>query len=474
MFLIPILSPLLAGLLAFFIPKDSLRRGLLVGTAILHSISCALAFILPSQALFNGWLAMDPLGLLFLSTTSLIFLAAAIYGVGYFQRQQAAAEKPPEATFTGCLLLFLAAMSLMCASQNFGLFWIALEASTLASAPLIFFHRHQRSLEATWKYLILCSIGIALALLGLFFLSIAAHGGPELTLAELIRKASTLHPLWLRASFLLLLVGYGTKMGLVPLHTWLPDAHSESPSVASALLSGALLNCSFLGILRAYQVCIAAGQGTFCDSLLRGFGLLSIVVATIFILNQTDFKRMLAYSSIEHMGILALGVGLGGAATFGAMFHALNHSLVKGMLFLLSGNILEIYQTKAIPDIKGLLKTQRGTGVLWVAGLFAICGFPPFGTFLSEFTILKGALERGRYVEAALFLTFLGLIFLGMAGGFLGIAQGSPSKAEKVTISKWLFVPPAVLCLLAIFVGLYLPPQLQTLLEAAARALGGA
>ena len=240
----------------------------------------------------------------------------------------------PEAVFAGCLLLFLATMTLVTVSRHLGLMWVGVEATTLASAPLIYFHRHHRSLEATWKYLLICSVGIALALLGNFFVAVAARsaGGPmiHLTIDDLVAHAGSLNPLWLKAAFLFFLVGYGTKMGLAPLHTWLPDAHSEAPSVVSALLSGALLNCAFLTILRTHSLLSAAGLAAFSSDLLVLFGLLSMAVAAVFILGQADFKRMLAYSSVEHMGILALGIGIGGAATFGAMLHAVNHSLDQG------------------------------------------------------------------------------------------------------------------------------------------------
>ncbi|HEY9765884.1 MAG TPA: proton-conducting transporter membrane subunit, partial [Chroococcales cyanobacterium] len=246
----------------------------------------------------------------------------------------------------------------------------------------------------------------------------------------------------------------------------------------SALLSGALLNCTFLGILRVYQVCLAADQGAFCDSLLRGFGLLSIAIAAVFILSQKDFKRMLAYSSVEHMGILALGVGMGGAATFGAMLHTVNHSLVKAMLFLLAGNILDFYRTKKIPDVTGMLRTQPATGALWVAGLFAISGFPPFGTFLSEFVVLKGAFEGGFILEGVALLAFLCLIFIGMASAFLPMSQGNKIVQEEGQHSHWKpsfwsIAPPLVLCGLALLIGCFLPPALHELLQAAARSLGG-
>ena len=298
---------------------------------------------------------------------------------------------------------------------------------------MIYFHRHHRSLEATWKYLLICSVGIALALLGNFFVAVAARsaGGPmiHLTIDDLVAHAGSLNPLWLKAAFLFFLVGYGTKMGLAPLHTWLPDAHSEAPSVVSALLSGALLNCAFLTILRTHSLLSAADLAAFSSDLLVLFGLISMVVAAVFILGQADFKRMLAYSSVEHMGILALGIGIGGAATFGAMLHAVNHSLTKAMLFLAAGNILALYRTKSTTRVRGVLRTLPATGVLWLAGFLAIVGSPPFGPFLSELTILKGVLDAGRPLVAAAYLSALAVVFVGMATIFLRMAYGLPPAA---------------------------------------------
>ena len=259
----------------------------------------------------------------------------------------------PEATFTGCCLLFLAAMTLVIVSQHWGLMWVAVEATTLASAPLIYFHRSPKSLEATWKYLVICSVGIALALLGNFFLAVAAQGMSQrafhpMLIENLETHARELDPQWLKAAFLLLLVGYGTKMGLAPLHTWLPDAHSEAPSMISALLSGVLLNCAFLAILRGHSLAgqsrtwaLSARTCWFCSGCYRW------PWPDLFIISQMDYKRLLAYSSVEHMGILALGVGIGGIAGFGSMLHAVNHSVAKAMLFLAAGNTMAYFHTKS-------------------------------------------------------------------------------------------------------------------------------
>lgn len=293
-------------------------------------------------------------------------------------------------------------------------------------------------------------------------------------LDELLRLAPGLDPNWFKAAFIFILVGYGTKMGLAPLHAWLPDAHSESPSLVSALLSGALLNCAFLGILRAQQVAVAAGLADFGQEMLLGFGLLSMGFAAVFIIGQGDFKRILAYSSVEHMGVLAFGVGAGGAAAAGAMLHAVNHSLTKAMLFMIAGNILAAYHTKSSYDARGVCRALPVSGALWIAGFLAIAGAPPFGLFVSEFAILKAA-ATVRPAAAALYLALLAIIFVGMATPILRMAQGPatpgvvPARGES-----GLFVgPPLVLASLVLGLGLWSPPVLRDFLGRAAALLGG-
>lgn len=486
-----LLLPFIAGILALVLRNDYARRALLIIVAVAHSGLVWRLWLARPAPILNGWLGVDATGLLFLSIASILFLASMIYAVGYLSREKADSPirqkdfedgslfvNAPEAVLTACLLFFLATMTLVCLSQHLGLFWVAIESTTLASAPLIYFHRHHRSLAAAWKYLLICSIGIALALLGNFLLAVAtsnASGETPLLLQRLIQIAPVMNPLWLKAAFIFLLIGYGTKMGLAPLHTWLPDAHSESPSIVSALLSGALLNCAFLGILRAAQICYSAGLETFVADLLIVFGLLSMGFAAIFILRQTDFKRMLAYSSVEHMGILALGVGLGGAGTFGALFHAVNHSLTKAMLFLVAGNILNAFKTKSTADVRGLGRLIPISGALWIAGFFSITGSPPFGTFLSEFTILKAALDQGRMAIALAYLLLLALIFVAMARIVLEMAQGKAVHLQtQIRKESWVeIMPPAALCVMVLILGVYMPPFMATALHEAARLIGG-
>ena len=504
MILALILVPAIAGIVAFTIRDHRLRRALLVTTATAHtSLTAVAAFggvvVAPVQGSVNlgsvvvepvraGWLVLDGVGLLFLGITSALFMVASLYTVGYLARESTEEHRDseegllfsnaPEAVFSGCFLFFLSTMTLVTVSHHFGLLWVGIEATTLTTAPLIYFHRHHRSLEAAWKYLLICSVGIALALLGNFFLAVGAtrEGGGQdpLVLSVLLGNPSHMNVPWLKGAFLCLLVGYGTKMGLAPMHTWLPDAHSEAPSVISALLSGALLNCAFLGILRAQQVLSAAGQAQFGQELLVGFGLVSMGLAAAFIVRQADYKRMLAYSSVEHMGVLALGVGLGGAATFGAMLHAVNHSLAKAMLFLVAGNILALYRTKSADRVRGVSRMLPISGFLWVAGFLAITGSPPFGPFLSEFTILNAALSQQRVGVAVAYLSMLALVFVGMTTIFIRMAQGSPPEAASRPREPVLAIlPPAILAIPVLVLGVYIPPPLSRALHEIARALGG-
>jgi hydrogenase-4 component F len=499
-----LLTSAVAGLMAFVLRPNWPRRALLLLAAAAHATLVAACWVRQPAPVVSGWMAVDAASLLFLSVTSVLFLATALYAVGYLAHEARSGkhhdeeeEEPPfvnfpEAAFAGCLLLFLATMTLVAVSRHLGLMWVGVEATTLASAPLIYFHRHHRSLEATWKYLLICSVGIALALLGNFFVAVAARsvGGPtiHLTIDDLVAHAGSLNPLWLKAAFLFFLVGYGTKMGLAPLHTWLPDAHSEAPSVVSALLSGALLNCAFLTILRAHTLLSAADLAKFSSDLLVLFGLISMAVAAVFILGQADFKRMLAYSSVEHMGILSLGVGIGGVAAFGAMLHAVNHSLTKAMLFLAAGNILALYRTKSTTRVRGVLRTLPVTGVLWLAGFLAIAGSPPFGPFLSELTILKGIFDAGRPGVAAAYLAALAIVFVGMATIFLRMAYGPPpgSMADAAGVAPdasgtqpfarreplWSVAPAMMLGLAVLALGVYIPPRFTDLMHQAAAVLG--
>ena len=442
----------------------------------------------------NGLLAPDPLGALFLMLASLLFLAASIYAV-YYLREEDRLEvhadihggpgftNAPQRRLAACLCFFLSSMTLVTTTPHLGALWVGIEGTTLSSAPLIYFHRHQRSLEATWKYLIICSVGIALAMVGNILLSVAFYtpDGMEAMvegmdqLGWFVSHARAGEETWLKAAYIFLLVGYGTKMGLAPLHNWLPDAHSQAPSLVSALLSGALLNCALLGILRGHQIMLAAGLGGFSGGLLSFFGLISLVTAAIFIVGQGHYKRMLAYSSVEHMGILALGIGVGGLAVSGAMLHAVCHSLTKCMLFLLSGNILARYHTFSSYDVRGMRWTMPITGALWMAGFLAVAGSPPFGIFISEFIIFKGMLAADSPLLAAAYLLALAVIFVGLSVAVLRMVQGNRPTDMPQTVREPLLsvLPPLVLGLAVLTLGLWIPDWLWNFLRQGAALIGG-
>lgn len=496
MLLTLIFLPFAGAIISWFIVSDHLRRRFLLSIAFIELLLAISCWIWEPASFHGDLLYQDSMGRLVLSLTCLLFFAAAIYAQGYLQTEKKEKRKDfersfyfvnaPETTFTACLLLFLSAATLAASTRHFGLLWVGIEATTLASAPLIYFHRHSRSLEATWKYLMICSVGIGLALLGNFLLDISMQTesgqGAGMTLTAYMNEAANAHPGWFKAAFVFLLIGYGTKMGIAPMHTWLPDAHSEAPSLVSALLSGALLNCAFLGIYRTTQVSIAVGLAEFSSTLLLAFGALSLLVAGLFIVGQTDYKRMLAYSSIEHMGILLLGIGLGltagvstetiphTIASRGWVLHMVCHSLIKGALFFTAGNILAKYHTKSASDITGLQKIVPITAILWMSGIIAIVGAPPFGLFISEFSILQILLEKDFFIITFFYLLMLGIIFVGMITPALQMYKGTPPYGirPQPTESFFSITPSACLLIAALIVGLFTPNWLASALDTAA------
>jgi hydrogenase-4 component F len=465
-----ILLPVGAGLLAYLSPTARARNALLVGTAAAHTAGVALLWSRPGLAAVGGWLAVDPLGLTVLTVVSILFLAVSTYAVGFLGLER---QRGGRVFVTG-LLGFLAAATLVGLAHHLALVWIGMEATTLSLAPLVF-HRHdRRSLEAVWKYLVLSSVGIGLALLGTFFLASAQVHGRPLILEDLIRYAGTLQPGLLRGGFIFLLVGYGTKMGLAPLHAWKPDTYGEAPSLVAGLMAGGLTSCAFLGLARTVSIMTAAGQSGFMRPPLLALGIVSMVVSTAFIIGQTDLKRLLAYSSVEHMGILVLALAIGGVGSYGAMLHLVNNGLAKGLTFLAIGNVVVFYRTSEAAAIRGVLQRAPWTGVLLIAGLFAITGSPPFGMFISELTILGAAIRGGFVWLAVIMIVLLAVIFVGMAKMVLDVAYDKPGEnSEPASESPSLIAGPLVLGLIVLMLGVYLPGPLRAVLGEAARALGG-
>jgi hydrogenase-4 component F len=465
-----ILLPAVTGAVAWLAPSARWRSRLLVAVAAAHVAGTATLWWRQDGSTPEGWLSVDALGLVVLTVVSIVFLAVAVYSVRFLESAKAQGAR----VFIGCLLAFLAAASLVALAHHFALVWIGMEATTLALAPLVFFRRDRRSLEAVWKYLVLSSVGIALALFGTFFLAAAQVDGRPLILGDLVRNAANLRPGLLRAAFVFLLVGYGTKMGLAPLHSWKPDTYGEAPSPVAGLMAGALTSCAFLGLARTVEVMAAAHQADFIRPPLFALGLASLVVSAGFMIGQTDLKRLLAYSSVEHMGILAIALGIGGAGAYGAALHLLNNGLIKGSIFLAVGNVVLLSGTSEASATRGVLRRAPWTGLLLLAGLFAVTGSPPFGLFVSEFTILSAAFHAGLTWLAIVMLLLLAVVFVGMARLILGVVYGTPEAGAAPMAEPFpLVAGPLILGGLVLILGLYIPPLLQDTLARAAGALGG-
>lgn len=468
-----ILLPLGFAAVALAVPSDRVRPMLLPVGAIAHLALTFAALADRGPVPAGRFLALDALGGFALLVISLLFTICALYAPGYLLYRLDRGNR----VFVPCLFVSLGMASGVALAQHLGVLWVAIETTTLATAPLLYFNRNARSLEAAWKYLVIGSVGIALALFGTFFLAYAAHlTGQEVSLfLEVMRAhADGFSRPWLRAGFVFLLVGYGTKMGLAPLHTWKPDAYGEAPGLVGALLAGGMTTCAFLALLRTFAVLVAAGEGPFARELLVALGLLSLGVAAAFMVRQPDFKRMLAYSSVEHMGILVLGIGLGGAGVFGALLHTLNNAVTKSVMFLAAGNIHRAYGSKRVEDVSGAMVRLPVSGTLFLLGFFAVTGSPPFAPFVSEFTILNAAVGTGQYTVAALFVLLLGAIFIGMGSTVLAVVQGRPSaEAERMPyVDRFRKTFPILLAMsLVVLLGLWVPAPLESLIREAAAGL---
>ncbi len=471
-----LLLPFCGSVLAFSLPSDRLRPLLLPLCATPH---LALTFLVIQSGrpltTANGWIGVDPLSRLILPVISLLFLGCSFYAVGYLRCRIAWGNR----NFVGCLLLFLSAMTLATISRHLGLLWVAVETTTVASAPLIYYNRNRLSMEATWKYLLLGSVGIALAMLGILFIAYAGLAGGEhvsLQLDDILHGAANYSRPWLRAGFVFLLVGFGLKVGFAPLHTWKPDAYGEAPGLVGALLAGGLTSVAFLALLRTLQIMDAASEAVMAREAFLAMGLLSIAFAAVFVVRQPDFKRMLAYSSVEHMGILAIGISVGGVATFGAMLHLINNALTKGVLFLAAANIHRRFGSKKVADARGAISLVPLSATLFLLGFLAITGSPPFAPFISEFTILQGVFSNGHFVTGGLFLFFLAVIFIGMGSTVLSVVFGTPPEKTGTGYENYrdTFATtgvPLIMLLIIFVLGVYLPDPVRHICADAAALL---
>jgi len=457
--------PMVGALAALAWPRDGSRRWLLPVVGVGHAALAIWMLIAPPPVTEGGWLGFDALTRAILPAVSLLFLACSAYGVTYLKIRAERSNR----VFLASLLALMGLISLSLQARHLGLLWIAVEGATLATVPLLHFNGTARAFEATWKYLLVGGTGVAFSLLGSFFLGYASlhgGGGGDLTFSALAKSGATLSRPWLVSAWVFLLTGYGTKMGLAPMHTWKPDAYGEAPGIVGALLAGGMTTVAFVALLRVKQVVETAGLGNMASLTLMTLGLFSMLVAALFLLGTPDFKRMLAYSSVEHMGILSVGAALGSAGVLAALFHVWNNSLTKGALFLSAGNLRRASGGRTISDVTGMAWLTPASARIFVTGLFAVTACPPFGPFFSELGIVRAALADGKVWTVALFLSCLLLAFLGMTRLVFAIVDGRPRNADRENATRWretlgVILPPLALLVASLWLGLATPPILR-------------
>ena len=473
--LLLIIVPLVGAAIAAAWPSNRTRPWLLPVFGFVHVVLTFWLFINPPVVAPGAWLGFDPLARAVLPAVSLLFLVCAAYGVSYLRIR----SERPNRVFVALLLAILGLLSAGHQARHLGLLWIATEAVTLAAVPLLHFNGTPRAFEATWKYLLVGGTGIALSLLGSFCLGYASlHGGGvgDLTFTALTAQGAGLSRPWVLTAWVLLLVGYGTKMGLAPMHTWKPDAYGEAPSIVGAILAGGVTTVAFTAILRVRSVIGAAGEGAIANRTLLVIGLFSMLVAALFLLGTRDLKRMLAYSSVEHMGILCIGAALGGAGVAAALFHVWSNGLTKGALFLSAGNIRRAAGSASMDDVRGMSLLTPRSAAIFVTGMFAVTALPPFGPFFSELQVVRAALASGHGVATTMFLGCLLLAFFGLTRVVFGIADGRPrpttrTNAQRFVETAGVIVPPLVLLGLSLWLGLFTPPILREAWSAAVTPL---
>jgi hydrogenase-4 component F len=430
---------------------------------------------------FGNWLYLDHLGGVVLLIVICVSFLASLYSVGYLRQEvlEGAVRTGELRRYFALFHAFVFTMLVSSVSGNLGLLWTAIAATTISSAPLVDFYGTAEPLEAAWKYILLTTAGSMVALVGFLLLyqagSTLLGGSYDFTVPTLVQVAPRLPAAIGLPAFLLVLVGLGTKAGLAPMHFWLPDAHSQAPSPVCALLSGAELNCAMLGILRVYAlVAPGAGPGRLRGELLA-FGLLSVVLGVAFLISQRDFKRLLAYSSIENMGLVAVGLGVGGPlAVFGALLQMINHAFAKSLMFFGTGNLLLRYRTRTIDQVGGVVRLMPVTGTVAIFGVLALAGVPPFGPFLSEFSIVTGALSSHQWWPGLLVPFMLLVAFVALVFPFHRMVLSTPptlgpgARAGNAGLLVPLYLALAFLLVL----GVWIPGPLRDLLTGAARAVG--
>jgi hydrogenase-4 component F len=490
-----LLIPLITAVLCYFAKNRKCIEYInLIGSVALVTVSIFPISASLSTPIFflRDMLFMDALSSYLMSILIFVSFVAAIYSVDYmgheFEEKMISIKELRY--FYVLLHLFIFTMALSIASNNIGILWMAIEGTTIVSSLLVGFYKDRESVEAAWKYIILCTVSLIFGLFGIFivYYASAAVSGGEGTLnwTELRDIAHSMNPKTMKLAFIFILVGFGAKAGFAPIHNWLPDAHSQAPTPVSALLSGVLIKCAFLGIIRFVIIGNECLGLSYCGNLLMLFGLVSMGVASAFILVQNNFKRLLAYSSIEHIGIIAIGMGIGGFwGIYGSLLHMLNHAIVKPLLFFSTGVVRLKYHTTSMDKVKGAMTVLPLTGVVMLIAALAIAGSPPFNIFLSEYTILKAAVDGGNWLTFTLFIIFATIIFAGLLRHFGGMVFGKPNieiedhgyenengkgerKGNKMSIGIII-----IMAAIMVVLGLYIPEFLDGMLNNSVKVITG-
>jgi len=487
-----LIVPVAASPLAFFLRRRSVMEVVnLAAFAILLCLAAALGVqVLRSGpvSLWNGFLYADALSALVVLLTSFVALVCSVYAVGYFRHDErngifrdtdelrALLAVPKLREYYSLTPLFVFSMVLVALANNLGILWVAIEGTTLASVFLVMFYGRETSLEAAWKYAIIGGVGLSMALFGTILTYYSAHGAlgtdtlAGLNWSVLVGNAAQFDKPTMRLAFILILLGYGTKAGIAPMHTWKPDAYSEAPIPAAAMLAAGVLNCALYGLVRFYILTSKCLGPEFASHLLILFGLLSMGVAVPFILVQKSFRRMLAYSSIDHGGIMVLALGFGGPlGVLGMLLHMTFHSITKPLLFFCAGNVQQQLKTDLFREAKGgLIHSMPLSGAVFLMVTLAVTGAPPFSLFLSEFTILRAGFSGGYLVLPILFIAFLVAIFSGFLIHIANLVLGPDPGLAPAETCRWKKSSVVGLALVMIVMGFWIPAPLFRLIQGAA------
>lgn len=482
--LIALAAPVITGLLSFF-QRDILAiRWINGGGCFLNSGALLMAvYEISDQGPFRqGWLYLDALSAVFLMVVAVLSFTSYLFSVFYMEKEVADGHISVSllSRYYALFHIFIFTMLGVLIVENLGLMWVAVEATTLASALLVAFYFNRSALEAAWKYVMVCTVGICMALLGtilLYYAQVNAAGTGSEALSWLVLRQleGMLDPTLAKLAFVFIVIGYGTKVGLAPMHTWLPDAHSQAPSPISGLLSGALLSCAVYALLRNVLVLQGSMNSQFVQYVLMGFGLLSVAIAVPFILIQHDVKRLLAYSSVEHMGLVVLGFGLNTRlAVYGALLHIINHALVKSALFYTAGAIAQEYGTRDMVRIRGLFNKMPAVATFFMVTILAITGTPPFNIFISKLTIIWSVFEEGYLLLGVGILLLMAAIFAGMMYYTVSMSFRSVAGVQQPTyLTKPAIMAIGVSAGLAVVTGIYLPFWLRHILAQAVTIITG-